>query len=215
MRLIFDSGEVVGTKMSASLRGVVAAWATASPWFPPEAATTRSASGRAVRNEKAPLTLNAPVFWSCSSFRKRFGSTSSTGVFRMWGRIRSAAASMSARDTSIGAKLVPGQAKFGAPRWPLLRVSGTAAVSAREAGDRHTLESDGRAGAGDRDAAGRGPDHGLHRCGYLDRVGHPRLPRAEWPVEQARPRRLHHRPLRQKPRHQRAQVAHARRRQTA
>jgi hypothetical protein len=67
MRRALPSGTDSGVYTVAGTSSSAAAVATASPWLPPDAVTTRS--GRADSNAfNAPRTLNEPVSWSCSSF---------------------------------------------------------------------------------------------------------------------------------------------------
>src|SRR6186713_1750276 len=106
MRAILDGDAMVGTKMRARTPRRRAAWATATPWFPPEAATTPAAgTSRRSRFAKAPRTLKDPACCRSSSFRNRetpgrprsAPSTATTGVTRTWGRKASAVAATSSR----------------------------------------------------------------------------------------------------------------------
>jgi hypothetical protein len=82
-----------------------AAYATAAPWLPPDAATTPAAgTGRRSRLVNAPRTLNEPDSCVCSSFRvsgnggrpKSAPVVCSTGVSRIRGAIAAYARSMPA-----------------------------------------------------------------------------------------------------------------------
>src|SRR5450756_2994309 len=71
MRSILAGAETVGTKILAGTPSRCAAWATATPWLPPEAATTpASGSSRSSRLAKVPRVLNDPEHCSCSSLRQ-------------------------------------------------------------------------------------------------------------------------------------------------
>ena len=90
IRSAFTFGDVEGTKISARCPRVRAAYATASPKFPPEAAMTPTAgTSEASILLNAPRVLNEPVCCISSSFSvtrqgspNAPGSSSSTGVRR-------------------------------------------------------------------------------------------------------------------------------------
>jgi len=100
--------EVSGTKIVARYPRRLAAWATASPKLPPEAAAMPpTPMSPVVSSANAPRGLNDPVTWRCSSFSVKEKSadirlpTSIVGVRRMCAPIRLAAASISRRVTSL------------------------------------------------------------------------------------------------------------------
>ena len=109
MRSRFIAGLVDGTKTSARCPSLVATWATAAPWLPPEAATN-PAGGTSARRTRwnAPRGLNEPVCWSSSSLSvtgvarpSSPAAISTTGVVRTYVPIRAAAASTSAGVTRV------------------------------------------------------------------------------------------------------------------
>src|SRR6266498_3793093 len=68
MRSILAGDETVGTKIRAGTPRCLAAYATAAPWLPPEAATTPAAGiARVSRCANAPRVLNEPACCRCSS----------------------------------------------------------------------------------------------------------------------------------------------------
>ena len=72
MRSSFAAGEMLGTKMVARTPRFIAAYATAAPWFPPDAATTPAAgTSRASRFANAPRVLNEPACCSSSSLASK------------------------------------------------------------------------------------------------------------------------------------------------
>ena len=102
--------DVDGTKISAGCPRRFAAYATARPKFPPDAARTPVSSMSAVSMRlNAPRGLNDPVCWSSSSLRtsrpgapNAFRSSSAVGVRRTHVPSRSLAFSTSNRVTSSG-----------------------------------------------------------------------------------------------------------------
>src|SRR5207245_11184965 len=97
----------VGTKCFAGSPPRIAAYTTAAPWMPPEAATT-PADGmvRVRRLAKAPRVLNEPACWSSSSLSVSGKATSPrsapvaarVGVSRTWGRMIACVFSVAARS---------------------------------------------------------------------------------------------------------------------
>ena len=89
---------------------LLAAYATAAPWLPPEAATTPAAgTSRVSRLANAPRALNEPACCSSSSLKlepakarpKSAARTSITGVRRTCGRIRRSTSAIASRSRSI------------------------------------------------------------------------------------------------------------------
>src|SRR5258708_16569687 len=114
MRSILAGEHTVGTKILAGMPHRMAAYATAAPWLPPEAATTpTSGISRSSKLENAPRVLNDPACWRCSSLTvsgnderaKSLPSATSTGVTRMWGLMTSYTLSIAGR--SMGATAPP------------------------------------------------------------------------------------------------------------
>src|SRR5918994_5698100 len=69
MRSTLAGDETLGTKMRAGYERRLAAYATAAPWFPPDAATTPGGgTSRRSRFAKAPRDLKEPATCRCSSF---------------------------------------------------------------------------------------------------------------------------------------------------
>ena len=69
MRATFAGDDTVGTKIFAGTPSRIAAYATAAPWLPPDAATTPV--GGILRSSKfvnAPRALNDPECCNSSSF---------------------------------------------------------------------------------------------------------------------------------------------------
>src|SRR5258708_11853674 len=107
IRSILTGEDTVGTKTLAGTPRRIAAYATAAPWLPPEAATTpASGISRSSKLVNAPRALNDPACWSCSSLSvrgnderaKSLPSTTRTGVTRMWGLMISYTLSISGRS---------------------------------------------------------------------------------------------------------------------
>src|SRR5262245_57111980 len=110
MRATFAGDDTVGRKIFAGTASRIAAYATAAPWLPPDAATTPTAGILRVRRfVNAPRTLNDPECCSSSSFStigtspspKSLPRTSTTGVTRTYGRITSRTSAISRRPTPL------------------------------------------------------------------------------------------------------------------
>src|SRR5438045_4696193 len=87
--------------MRAGLPSFCAAYATAAPWLPPEAATTPAAGTSRVRRlANAPRALKEPECCSNSSLKTRFPSVT-TGVRRTYARISFSVAAISVPVTAI------------------------------------------------------------------------------------------------------------------
>ena len=85
MRSILAGEDTVGTKILAGMPSRCAAYATATPWLPPDAAATPAGgTSRSRRFVNAPRALNEPAHCSCSSLRVTGPARSSwtTGVRR-------------------------------------------------------------------------------------------------------------------------------------
>src|SRR5258708_2850421 len=94
MHSIFSGEATLGTKIFAGMPNLPAAKATATPWFPPEAATTPAFwTSRVSRLAKAPRALKEPACCKNSSLkmrliesrRKSAPAASRMGVRRTWG----------------------------------------------------------------------------------------------------------------------------------
>src|SRR6185437_111724 len=100
MRSTLAGDDTVGTKIRAGTPSSRAAYATATPWLPPDAAATPAGgTARSSRFVNAPRALNEPAHCSCSSLRVTGPARSSctVGVLRTCGRIASRARQMSSR----------------------------------------------------------------------------------------------------------------------
>ena len=105
--LRFAGEATAGTKIFAGTPSFIAAYATAAPWLPPEAATTPAAGTlRISRFANAPRGLNEPVCWKSSSLSvsgmgpspSSSPRTSMIGVRRTCGAIRRCAAAIASRS---------------------------------------------------------------------------------------------------------------------
>src|SRR5438128_3407871 len=106
MRLVLAAGAPMGTYTVAGRPSVAAAVATAMPWLPPDAVTTRSGRGPDTSALTAPRSLNDPPRCRCSSLNTsgRPSTTArSTGVRRTYGAIAAAA---SATEAVVGRRNV-------------------------------------------------------------------------------------------------------------
>jgi hypothetical protein len=129
---MFAGAATVGTKILARMASRIAAYATAAPWFPPEAAATPT-SGilRMSKFANAPRALNDPECCNSSSFSvignpaspKSPPLTVTTGVTRTYGRITSRTLSISRRPTPL---------TTGEP--PMSKAGGTATETNRGGG---------------------------------------------------------------------------------
>jgi hypothetical protein len=99
---------MLGTKIVAGTRRFIAAYATAAPWLPPDAATTPAGgTSRSSRFANAPRVLNDPACCNSSSFANSAmlesrpasaGSSARSGVRRTYGAISRAVSAIASRS---------------------------------------------------------------------------------------------------------------------